>query len=650
MKSIKLIIIAIAVFILSCSKDDEGTVILVNSAPEILAQSFNASETATDTDILGTVKATDADKDELSYSITANSDGLFEITKAGALSLTTGKTLDFETKTSHEITVEVTDGKAKAAAKITITVIDEKENMPPVADAQNFTIAENSAIDAVVGTVVATDPDGDTLQYSVTNPATATASFDMTDNQITFKAGKLDFEEASSHTVTVTVTDGTLSATIDVVINVTDSNEAPVFADQAPFVAAEDVNTTQIIGTLSVTDPEGSGVNYSITTNSNNLFEINASGQITLASGKALDYETATTHTITVQAADTNGNASQKQVIVNVSNVIENIVETYAGDGTRGNTDGPRMNASFKAMRGIAYDSQGNLYIADAGDSRIRKIDTNGNVTTFAGSTAGYADGTGTAAMFNGPNDIVIDNVDNLYVSDGNNQRIRKITPAGVVTTLAGSGNQGLVNGTGTAASFSIPYGLALDTSNNLYVADSNNHVIRKITPAGVVTTFAGTTRGYANGDRIVEAKFNRPTDIIYNLGDFFVSDSNNFAIRKIRRTGTVVNIAGANGRGFVDGTTTAAKFDNPRGLIIDGSGTIYVVDSSNYAIRKIIAIGGGSYYTSTIAGTGTLGWVDGAALTAKFHIPSGIAINKSNGDIMISEESNRRIRKLILE
>lgn len=642
--------IAIAVLLLSCSKDEEETLVLpVNTPPEILAQSFNVSESAADTDVFGTVKATDADKDELIYSITANSDGLFEITKAGALSLVAGKTLDFETKPAHEITVETTDGKAKATAKISIIVIDEEENMPPVVNAQSYTIIEHSAPNTVVGTVVATDPDGDTLDYSITNPDNATATFAITDNQITFLTGTIDFEEVSSHKVTVTVADGTFSTDIEVIINVTDINESPVFEDQAPFTVAEDIHVRYIIGTLLVTDPEGDGLRYSIITNSNSLFEINASGQIKLSSGKSLDYETATTHTITVQAADSDGNASQKQVIINVTNVVENIVQTYAGDGTRGNTNGPRMNASFKAMRGIAYDSQGNLYIADAGDSRIRKIDTNGNVTTFAGSTAGYADGTGTAAMFNGPNDIVIDNADNLYVSDGNNQRIRKITPAGVVTTFAGSGNQGLVNGTGTAASFSMPYGLALDGGRNLYVADSNNHVIRRITPTGVVTTFAGTTRGYANGDRTVEAKFNRPTDIVEDAGNFYISDSNNNAIRMIRRTGTVINIAGNNGRGFVDGNTRTAKFDNPRGLIIDGSANIYVVDSSNHAIRKITNAGG-VYTTSTIAGTGNFGWRDGAAFRANFYIPSGIALDRNNRDIVISEESNRRIRKIIVE
>ena len=208
------ILVVIGLMALGCSKDDDATPPdSANKTPEISAQSFNASEAISDSDVFGMVKATDPDQDELSFSITSNSDDVFEITKAGALSLVAGKTLDFETKATHEITVEVTDGTARASAKITITVIDADENTPPVIDDQTFTVEENQALNAVIGTIVATDPDNDNLIYTLTNPTGSVTEFEIIGNEIKLKSGFLDYETLPNHTVTVTVDDGTLTAT-----------------------------------------------------------------------------------------------------------------------------------------------------------------------------------------------------------------------------------------------------------------------------------------------------------------------------------------------------------------------------------------------------------------------------------------------------
>ena len=194
---------------------------------------------------------------------------------------------------------------------------------------------------------------------------------------------------------------------------------------------------------------------------------------------------------------------------------------------------GSRSTAQFYYPCDVAVDSEGNVYVTDTLNNRIQKITTNGVVSTLAGSTRGFADGTGTAAQFYYPYGVAVDSSGNVYVADFSNHRIRKITPAGVVTTLAGS-TRGHTDATGTAAKFNHPYGVAVDSSGNVYVADSFNHRIRKITPAGVVTTLAGSTRGFADGTGTA-AKFNQPTHVAVDSEDnVYVADRDNNSIRKI--------------------------------------------------------------------------------------------------------------------
>ncbi|WP_025664650.1 cadherin domain-containing protein [Aquimarina megaterium] len=547
MKTIKLLLLGIVILALSCSKDDDATP-PVNKAPEIKAQSFTVSESATDTDVFGTVKATDPDKDALSYSITANSDNLFEITKAGALSLVAGKTLDFETKTTYEITVEVTDGKAKASAKITITVTDVNENQSPVIDDQTFTVAED-VTNSVIDVVTATDPEGDTLTYRIKD-------------------------------------------------------------------------------------------------NDDNLFEVAGDGILSLAPNKVLDYESRTNYAITITVSDGNGGESSARIYINITDVLETgdqglRVRTLAGNGTFGFTNGTGTSAQFSTPIGVDVDSNGNIYVADRNNNVIRKITPAGVVSTFAGSTFGYADGTGTAAKFNSPYGIAIDANDNIYVGDYINHRIRKITPAGVVTTLAGSGVAGSADGTGTAAQFNEPYGLDVDSNGNVYVADYGNNRIRKITPAGVVTTLAGSSRGFADGTGTA-AMFKAPHDVaVDNNDNVYVTDGFNHRIRKVTPAGVVTTFAGTN-QGFADGTGTQARFNIPEGITIDNSGNLYVTDRSNHCIRKITSAG----VVSILAGSNDFGFVNGTGATARFRQPSGITVNAS-GVFYVTDESNHSVRKI---
>ena len=325
------------------------------------------------------------------------------------------------------------------------------------------------------------------------------------------------------------------------------------------------------------------------------------------------------------------------------------VVTTLAGSTTAGSADGTGAAASFKSPMGIATDGSGNLYVADANNNKIRKIViATGVVTTLAGSTtAGSADGTGAAASFNAPIGIATDGSGNLYVADHADNKIRKIVIAtSVVTTLAGSGSWGSDDGTGAAASFSFPAGIASDGSGNLYVADSDNNEIRKIVIAtGVVTTLAGsTTAGSADGTGAA-ASFNWPTGVATDgSGNLYVVDQDNQEIRKIViATGVVTTIAGSTVSGSADGTGSAASFSYPYGVAADPNGNLYVGDFNNNKIRKIVIATG---VVTTLAGSGTIGSSDGTGAAASFYYPSGVATD-GNGNLYVADAYNNEIRKI---
>jgi sugar lactone lactonase YvrE len=343
--------------------------------------------------------------------------------------------------------------------------------------------------------------------------------------------------------------------------------------------------------------------------------------------------------------ATSNGNAAElKQLLISLGVIPDFepnvIVSTFAGSGNEGFADGIGTSASFYYPRGLVVDSSGNVYVADSYNQRIRKITPDGTVTTLAGSgDQGYADGIGTAASFDTPEGIAVDSTGNLYVADSGNNRIRKITPNGTVTTLAGSGH-GYADGIGTAASFNYPRGVVVDSSGNVYVADVNNARIRKITSQGIVSTFAGSGNyGFADGNG-TEAKFSFPSAVAVDTSGYvYVADAGNYRIRKITPQGVVSTLAGVSS-GNTDGPGMAAGFSDLKGIQVDSDGNVYV--SSRDRIRKIRPHGD----VSTLAGKGQDGFADGPGPEAVFRDPAGVAVD-SSGNVYVADRWNHRIRKI---
>jgi sugar lactone lactonase YvrE len=375
-------------------------------------------------------------------------------------------------------------------------------------------------------------------------------------------------------------------------------------------------------------------------------------------------------------------------------------VSTLAGSPLSiGSNDGTGSAARFDYPTGVAADNAGNLYVADTDNQTIRKIVVStGAVTTLAGA-AGITgsdgsiilpshavgvdplddavrgpvggDGTPSAALdtgisalplagainqpipqptyawFNNPSGVAADAAGNVYVADTLNHSLQKIPSLGGIFTLAGSpGVAGSADGTGTGARFQGPQGLAIDAGSNLYVADTNNHTIRRVVPStGIVTTVAGLAGNSGSADGLGSlARFNYPSGVaVDSAGNLFVADTENHTIRKIAPSGMVSTVAGlAGASGWADGTGSAARFDSPSDLAVDSSGSVYVADTDNFTIRKVVPSTGA---VTTLAGlAGTSGSADGSGSAVRFFHPAGIAADSSN-NLYIADTDNHTIR-----
>jgi sugar lactone lactonase YvrE len=309
-------------------------------------------------------------------------------------------------------------------------------------------------------------------------------------------------------------------------------------------------------------------------------------------------------------------------------------IGTLAGlAGSPGTTDGTGGAARFNHPSDLVADSAGNIFVTDTANQTIRKITPTGAVSTLAGlaGSLGSTDGTGSAARFHSPTGITIDVAGNLYVADTDNNSIRKVTAAGVVTTLA--------------TGFSHPSDVAADGSGNLFVADAGSNTIRKVVVStGAVSVVAGQIGSAGSTDATgASARFASPEGVaVDSSGNLYVADTNNQTIRKISPAGVVTTLAGLAGRsGSSDGAGTAARFQSPSDLVVDAAGNILVADMSNQTIRKITPAG----LTGTVAGqAGVSGSSDGTGNAARFLNPAGLAVD-STGNVYVADTDNQTIR-----
>ncbi|HEY1790406.1 MAG TPA: hypothetical protein VGJ73_19825, partial [Verrucomicrobiae bacterium] len=323
---------------------------------------------------------------------------------------------------------------------------------------------------------------------------------------------------------------------------------------------------------------------------------------------------------------------------------------TFAGSAAQGNVDGVTNVSQFNNPGGVTMDAAGNVYVADTGDNTIRRIAPNGTVSTLAGSpgVSGSADGNETNALFNAPQGIAVDTSGNVYVADTGNGTIRKIT-SGVVTTFAGfAGHAGSANGQGTNAAFYAPEGLAVDASGNVFVADTWNDTIREVSPSGAVSTLAGWPGSFGSTNAIgTNALFYEPGGVAVDANDdVFVADTGNNAIREISSSGAVTTVAGSVGNlGSFDATGTNALFDAPQGIAIDTLGHLYVADYLNNTIRYVTPAG----VVITIAGfPGRFGSLNGTGTNALFWGPQSIVVNPTNNQLIdIADTGNSAIRQI---
>jgi uncharacterized protein YjbI with pentapeptide repeats/sugar lactone lactonase YvrE len=331
-------------------------------------------------------------------------------------------------------------------------------------------------------------------------------------------------------------------------------------------------------------------------------------------------------------------------------------VFTVAGTGTSGyNGDGiDATTARIGSPEGVAVDSAGNTYIADTANHRIRMVDTNGTISTVAGTgTSGYnGDGIdATTAELSSPRGIALDSAGNLYIADSNNQRIRMVDTNGTISTVAGTGISGY-NGDGIdadTARLANPRGVAVDAAGNLYIADWINQRVRMVDTSGTITTVAGTgTDGY-NGDGVdaTTAELSNPFGLaVDSAGNLYIADPGNHRVRMVDTGGTITTVAGTGSNGYngdgIDATT--AHLNNPNGVAVDAAGNLYIADRSNHRVRMVDT--GGTI--TTVAGTGTSGYNGDqiVATTGRVSNPYAVAVD-STGALLVADTGNHRIRKI---
>jgi sugar lactone lactonase YvrE len=397
------------------------------------------------------------------------------------------------------------------------------------------------------------------------------------------------------------------------------------------FSSPEAVAVNSSTGIIIVSEPNSNSVKKIELNNNNSISSISGNGGFSHPVGVAIYGQQ-------VYVGDVNHKLIKKIDLTDNNSLI-----TVAGNNGF-YLDAAGTSSRFSGPHGIFRDNSGNIFIADTDNQRIRKMDAQGNVTTIAGSgNQAFAPGNGTNASFYNPAALVADSQGNIFVADTGNQRIRKIDLNGEVTTIAGNASQSFTEGNGAAASFSNPFGITIDPQGKLYVADTNNQRIRMIDTSGNVTVIAGKDYGFADGNG-TGASFKNPYGITRdnNTGILYVADTENQRIRKIDTNGNVTTLAGSGNYDFADGVGANASFKNPQGIIFN-NGNLYIADTDGRRVRKLEISTG---KVTTIAGDGTYGYTEGTGTNSSFAGPFAISLDPA-GNIYISDVGNNRIRKL---
>jgi len=332
------------------------------------------------------------------------------------------------------------------------------------------------------------------------------------------------------------------------------------------------------------------------------------------------------------------------------------VITTVAGNGTAGfYGDGAKApTAALDHPNAVALDNAGNLYIADAGNFRIRKVTPAGIITTIAGNGSAAVSGDGgpaSAAGIGYPEGIAVGPDGKIYIADDRNNNIRMINTDGIITTIAGNGNGGYDadDVPATAAALGYPFAVAADGGGNVYIAEPGSQRVRRIGPDGIIRAFAGgSVQGWdGDGGPATAAMLNQPCGVALDAaGNVYIAERQNVRIRKVNTSGIISTIAGNGSYGYGtsgdNGPASAAQLYSPQSIAVDASGNIYFVDFQT--VRKISAVG--SIYT--IAGTGQGGYSGdgGYAVYATLGNPSGIAVD-NNGVLYIADMSNNRVRKV---
>jgi sugar lactone lactonase YvrE len=341
-----------------------------------------------------------------------------------------------------------------------------------------------------------------------------------------------------------------------------------------------------------------------------------------------------------------------------------------AGDG------GAAARAQLSLPLGLAVDGAGDLYVTDAGNHRIRRITAKGLIATVAGSGAtGYLEGSfagdggpGTEAELNVPSAVAIGPGSALIVADTRNNRVRKLEPGGTIVTVAGNGTEGFGGdgGAATDAELDFPSGLAVDRAGNIYIADTNNHRVRKVTPTGIITTVAGSgptgylAGGFAgDGGPATAARLSRPFGLALGpAGHLYIADGFNNRIRTVTHAGIITTVAGSGATGYLQGgfagdggPALSARLNFPRAVQLDATGNLYIADALNHRVRQVRPDG----TMVTIAGSGPTGYLKGGfagdggrSTEARLAFPTGLALAR-NGTLYVADGENHRIRAVTL-